>query len=48
MLGELLTHDYGRTYKTICDIFENQGYVVCYELLNAWDYGVPQKRKRFN
>lgn len=42
----LLTHDSGRTYKTICDIFEDQGYVVCHELLNAWDYGVPQKRER--
>lgn len=42
----LLTHDGGRTYKTICDIFEQQGYVVCHKLLNAWDYNVPQKRER--
>lgn len=42
----LLTHDQGRTYKTICDIFEEQGYSIQYKLLNAWDYGVPQKRER--
>ncbi len=42
----LLTHDGGRTYKTICDIFEEQGYIIGHEVLNAWDYGVPQKRER--
>lgn len=42
----LLTHDGGRTYKTISDIFENEGYTVQTHILNAWDYGVPQKRER--
>ncbi len=42
----LLTHDSGRTYKTICDIFEDEGYSVSHKVLNAWDYGVPQKRER--
>lgn len=42
----LLTHDDGKTYKTICDIFEQEGYEVCHEVLNAVDYGVPQKRER--
>lgn len=42
----LLTHDGGKTYKTICDIFEEQGYNIQYRVLNAWDYGVPQKRER--
>ena len=42
----LLTHDKGKTYKTICDIFEEQGYNIQYKILNAWDYGVPQKRER--
>lgn len=42
----LLTHDKGKTYKTILDIFTQQGYVVDYKVLNAWDYSVPQKRER--
>lgn len=41
----LLSHDKGRTYKTILDIFEEQGYITLYEVLNAWDYSVPQKEK---
>lgn len=42
----LLTHDKGKTFKTILDIFEEQGYIVQYKVLNAWDYSVPQKRER--
>lgn len=42
----LLTHDKGRTYKTILNIFEDEGYVTAHQILNAWDYGVPQKRER--
>lgn len=42
----LLTHDGGRTYKTITDIFERTGYVLQKKVLNAWDYGVAQKRER--
>lgn len=42
----LLTHDKGRTYKTIIDIFENTGYKIQKRVLNAWDYGVAQKRER--
>lgn len=42
----LLTHDNGRTYKTIIAIFEQAGYTVQKEVLNAWDYGVAQKRER--
>lgn len=42
----LLTHDSGKTYKTICDIFEEEGYFVTHKVLNAVDYGVPQKRER--
>lgn len=42
----LLTHDKGRTYKTIVDIFEHTGYIVEKKVLNAWDYGVAQKRER--
>lgn len=42
----LLTHDKGRTYKTILDVFEEEGYSTLHQVLNAWDYGVPQKRER--
>ena len=42
----LLTHDKGRTYKTITDIFESTGYTIQKKVLNAWDYGVAQKRER--
>ena len=42
----LLTHDKGKTYKTILDIFEEEGYTTQHQVLNAWDYGVPQKRER--
>ncbi len=42
----LLTHDHGKTYETIFNILEKAGYVVDKKVLNAWDYGVPQKRER--
>ena len=42
----LLTHDGGKTYSTILDIFEKAGYEIQKEVLNAWDYGVAQKRER--
>lgn len=45
----LLTHDRGKTYKTILDIFERAGYTITksqIKVLNAWDYGVAQKRER--
>lgn len=42
----LLTHDKGRTYKTITDIFESTGYQIQKQVLNAWDHGVAQKRER--
>lgn len=42
----LLTHDNGRTYRIITSIFENCGYTIQKRVLNAWDYGVAQKRER--
>lgn len=42
----LLTHNGGKTYKTMLDIFEKTGYVIQKQVLNAWDYGVAQKRER--
>jgi len=42
----LLTHNHGKTYQTIIDIFTDEGYVVQKEVMNAWDYGIAQKRER--
>jgi len=42
----LLTHDHGKTYSTMLHIFENAGYSITKQVLNAWDYGAPQKRER--
>lgn len=42
----LLTHDGGKTYKTMLEIFEKAGYIIDKRVLNAWNYGVPQKRER--
>ncbi len=42
----LLTHDHGKTYATMLDIFQKTGYTIQKDVLNAWDYGVPQKRER--
>lgn len=45
----LLTHNQGKTYGTIIDIFKQTGYIINsnqIKVLNAWDYGVPQKRER--
>ena len=42
----LVSHDGGRTYQTILNIFEDEGYTTVHQILNAWDYGVPQKRER--
>lgn len=45
----LLTHDHGHTYEAMLSIFEEAGYTITKsqrKILNAWDYGVPQKRER--
>ena len=42
----LLTHDKGRTYKTMLNVFANCNYRVDKKILNAWDYGNAQKRER--
>ena len=42
----LLTHDGGRTYKTILNVFKESGYTIQRQVLNAWDYGNAQKRER--
>ena len=42
----LLTHNGGKTFQTMLDVFTNCGYIVQKKILNAWDYGNAQKRER--
>jgi len=42
----LISHDNGRTLSLIKEVLEQLGYRVQYQLINAVDYGVPQKRER--
>lgn len=42
----LTTHDGGKTIETMVDVFEDMGYKVEWKVLNAWDYGVAEKRQR--
>lgn len=42
----MLTHDKGRTWKIISEIFDDLGYVWTYWTLNAKDFGLPQNRRR--
>lgn len=42
----LLTHDNGKTFQTILNVFEEIGYNISYKILNAVYYNVPQKRER--
>ncbi|MFH1283017.1 MAG: DNA cytosine methyltransferase [bacterium] len=42
----LVRHDNGKTLSTIVGIMKSFGYNVKYKVLNAVNYGVPQKRKR--
>jgi DNA (cytosine-5)-methyltransferase 1 len=42
----LLTHDRGNTFKIIRSTLEELGYYVFFEILDAADFGLPQKRKR--
>ena len=42
----LVGHDKGRTLKVILKTLQDIGYHVQYSVLNALDYGLPQKRER--
>lgn len=42
----LTAHDKGKTFKIIIEHLKALGYFVHYKVLNALDYGVPQKRER--
>ncbi|PSW91268.1 DNA cytosine methyltransferase [Photobacterium angustum] len=43
---QLKTHDKGNTFKVIIKTLEDLGYKVNHTVLNALDFGVPQKRER--
>lgn len=42
----LTTHDGGKTLQTMLDVFQELGYEVEWKVLDAWDYGVAEKRQR--
>ncbi len=43
---QLVTHDKGRTFSVIRQKLQNLGYHVKWQVLNALDFGLPQKRER--
>lgn len=43
---QLIGHDKGRTFKVILDHLQKLGYFVKWKVLNALDFGLPQKRER--
>ena len=42
----LVKHDSGKTWAVIRRVFESLGYTIHYEVLDAVNYGIPQKRRR--
>ena len=42
----LLKHDKGRTWDVVQRVFDSLGYKLHYQVLDAADYGIPQKRRR--
>jgi DNA (cytosine-5)-methyltransferase 1 len=43
---QLVGHDKGKTLKVILETLKDLGYHIHYAVLNALDYGLPQKRER--
>lgn len=43
---QLVGHDNGKTLKVIIKTLKDLGYTIHYAVLNALDYGLPQKRER--
>lgn len=43
----ILTHKGGRTVSALIECFKSLGYSCDWRILNAANYGVPQKRERF-
>lgn len=42
----LMTLQQGKIFKQVYEAFRDAGYTLSYKLVNAADYGVPQKRER--
>ena len=42
----LLSHNKGKTFQTMENVFEDCGYTIQKKILNAWDFGNAQKRER--
>ena len=42
----LISHDKGRTFAIILEHLKSLGYYTHYQVLNALDFGLPQKRER--
>ena len=42
----LVNHDGGKTLEKMLEVFQDTGYQVQWNVLNAWDYNVAQKRER--
>ncbi len=43
---QLVSHNQGKTLERILETLENLDYQVHYKILNALDFGLPQKRER--
>lgn len=43
---QLVSHDRGKTFKVILERLSSLGYFVKWKVLNALDFGLPQKRER--
>lgn len=42
----LVNHDKGKTLDVMLKVFQKEGYTVYWNILNAWNYDVAQKRER--
>jgi len=42
----LVSHQKGKTLKTIYGLINDAGYVSCHKIINSKDFGVPQSRER--
>lgn len=42
----LIKHDKGKTWEVVKRVFESLGYELHYQVLDAVNYGIPQKRRR--